>query len=220
MTNSRPLRLQFERQVKRLQADVLRMGALVETSCSLASQAIFEQNLSAPATIMAQEVETDRLYRHIEADCIGIMILQAPVANDMRLLSALLQLVRDLERIGDYAQEISQLATRLFVHQAPPCLPRLRGMFERVQMMVALSLLAITNLDATVGNDLRELDQVVNSDYESLYQTLAQGLEIPANVEPNLVLVLIIRNLERMADHAANIGQRIAFITRGERNSP
>ncbi|AFY62697.1 phosphate signaling complex protein PhoU [Synechococcus sp. PCC 6312] len=220
MTNSRPLRLQFERQVKRVQADVLRMGALVETSCSLAFQAIFEQNLTAATAIIAQEIETDRLYHHIEANCIGIITLQAPVANDMRLLSAMLQLVRDLERIGDYAQEIGQLATKLFTHSPPPCLPRLRGMFERVQMMLSLSLLAITNLDATVGNDLRELDQVVNSDYESLYQTLAQGLEIPGTVEPNLVLVLIIRNLERMADHAANIGQRIAFITRGERNSP
>ncbi|MDS3860416.1 phosphate signaling complex protein PhoU [Thermosynechococcaceae cyanobacterium BACA0444] len=220
MTNSRPLRLQFERQVKRVQADVLRMGALVETSCSLAFQAIFEQNLTAATAIIAQEIETDRLYHHIEANCIGIITLQAPVANDMRLLSAMLQLVRDLERIGDYAQEIGQLATKLFTHPPAPCLSRLRGMFERVQMMLSLSLLAITNLDATVGNDLRELDQVVNSDYESLYQTLAQGLEIPATVEPNLVLVLIIRNLERMADHAANIGQRIAFITQGERNSP
>lgn len=215
MTHSRPLRLEFERQVKHLQADVLRMGALVETSCSLAFQAIFEQNLTAPAAIVSQEIETDRLYHQIEADCIGIMTLQAPVANDMKLLSALLQLVRDLERIGDYALEISQLATKLFRYNAPPCLPRLRGMFERVQMMVSLSLLAITNLDATAGYDLRELDRVVNSDYQSLYQTLSQELEIPETIEPNLVLVLIIRNLERMADHAANISQRITYITQG-----
>lgn len=219
MTTAQPLRIQFERQLKRVQADVLRMGALVETSCSLAFQAIFEQNLTATTAILAQELETDRLYHHIETDCIGIMTLQAPVANDMRLLSAMLQLVRDVERIGDYAQEIGQLATKLFPHDPPPCLPRLRGMFERVQMMVSLSLVAITNLDPVIGDELKDLDRVVNSDYQSLYETLSQHLEIPDSIEPNLVLVLIIRNLERMADHAANIGQRIAFISTGERTT-
>jgi phosphate transport system protein len=191
------------------------MGALVETSCSLAYQAVFERNLTAPASITTQEAETDRLYHQIETDCIGIMTLQAPVANDMRLLSALLQLVRDLERIGDYALEIGQLATKLFSYNPPPCLPRLRGMFDRVQMMVALCLAAITDLDDGIGDELRQLDQVVNSDYDSLYQTLAQGLEISGSVESNLVLVLMIRNLERMADHAVNVGRRIAAITTG-----
>ncbi len=218
MTAAHPIRLQFERQLKRLQADVLRMGALVETTCSLTYEVLFQRNLETNQQIIQQEVATDRLYRQIEQECIAIMMCQAPVGNDMRLISAIFQLIRDLERIGDYAQEISQLATQLSAYPTPPCVSRLRGMFERVQMMLAMSLGAVANLDATTGRDLRELDQVINSDYASLYQSLAHQAQIPGSLEPNLLLVLIIRHLERMADHAANIGQRIAFVTTGERN--
>ncbi len=217
MYAAHPIRLQFDRQIKRLQADVLRMGALVESSCSYAFEAVFQRNLEAPQEIRRQEVETDRLYRQIEQSCIAVMTMQSPVANDMRLISGIFQLIRDLERIGDYALEISQLAGKLFPYPNPPCLIQVRGMFERVQLMVALSLKAVTDLDVTTGRELRTLDQVVNSDYAAIFQALTQRTEPPGPIEPNLILVLMIRHLERMGDHAANIGQRIAFIETGER---
>ena len=104
---------QLERSLRRVQQEVLRMGTLVEQSFRLSHQALFEQDADAVQKIGNIEKHIDLYYRQIESDCATLMTLQAPVAQDLRLLSALMQLVRDLERIGDYAEDLSEMAVKL-----------------------------------------------------------------------------------------------------------
>ncbi len=122
LNNPRPTttRTNFERQLKRIQQDVLRMGALVENSFLLARRALFERDLEAPNQISVQDKKIDQFYRRIEQDCVTLIALQAPVAQDLRLLSAIMQLVRDLERIGDYAEDLGEIAIRLFPYPRLP----------------------------------------------------------------------------------------------------
>ncbi|UIE40632.1 phosphate signaling complex protein PhoU [Leptodesmis sichuanensis A121] len=210
-------RTQFERQIKRLQRDVLRMGALVENSFWLARQALFERDLEAPAQITAQEKQIDHLYRKIEQDCVTLIALQSPVAQDLRLLSALMQLVRDLERIGDYAEDLGEIALQLFSYPTPFYMNQIKLMCDRCRAMLALSLAALSDLDADSGLAVKVRDDAVDLDYKTLYQLLAQQRDIQGVVEPIVLLVLIIRYLERMADHATNIGKRVAYIVTGKR---
>jgi phosphate transport system protein len=210
-------RTQFERQIKRLQRDVLRMGALVENSFWLARQALFERDLEAPAQITAQEKQIDHLYRKIEQDCVTLIALQSPVAQDLRLLSALMQLVRDLERIGDYAEDLGEIALQLFSYPTPSYMNQIKLMCDRCRAMLALSLAALSDLDADSGLAVKVRDDAVDLDYKTLYQLLAQQRDIQGIVEPIVLLVLIIRHLERMADHATNIGKRVAYIVTGKR---
>jgi phosphate transport system protein len=210
-------RTQFERQIKRLQRDVLRMGALVENSFWLARQALFERDLEAPAQITAQEKQIDHLYRKIEQDCVTLIALQSPVAQDLRLLSALMQLVRDLERIGDYAEDLGEIALQLFSYPTPSYMNQIKLMCDRCRAMLALSLAALSDLDADSGLAVKVRDDAVDLDYKTLYQLLAQQRDIQGIVEPIVLLVLIIRYLERMADHATNIGKRVAYIVTGKR---
>ena len=123
-----PIRVNFDRQLKRVQRDVLRMGALVETSCQLARQAMFERDLEAADQIIVSDREIDALYRQIELDCVNMIALQSPVAQDLRLLSALMQLVRDIERIGDYAKNLGEVSVRLFPYEAQPEMTQIRTM--------------------------------------------------------------------------------------------
>ena len=95
-------RSEFERQLHRLEQDSLRMGALVENSFLLAHAALFERDLESATRIESQDKQVDQIYRQIEMECISLIALQSPVARDLRLLSALMQLIRDIERIGDY----------------------------------------------------------------------------------------------------------------------
>lgn len=217
LEDQKPLRLGFDRQIKRIQRDVLRMGALVEHSCCLARQALFEQDLAAPTQITAQDEEIDRLYKQIEVDCVNLIAVQAPVAQDLRLLTAMMQLVRDLERIGDYAEDLSELAIRLFPYPNSPYIKQVQVMFDRCRAMLARSLAALADLDAESGLDIRVQDDAVDSDYEMLYTLLAQQTDVPGVVEPIVLLVLVIRHVERMADHATNIGKRVAYIVTGQR---
>jgi phosphate transport system protein len=213
----RPIRSRFDRQVQRVQEDVLRMGALVENSFWLAHQAMFERNLAAAEAIAKQDKQIDKLYRQIEQDCISLIALQSPVARDLRLLSTMMQLVRDLERIGDYAKDIGAIAIKLFPYPVPACIQQIQAMSLRCQEMVAISLAALTELDANSGLNLKVIDDDVDNDYEMLYDELAHRTETTDTIEPVLLLVLVIRHLERMADHATNIGVRVGYIVTGER---
>ncbi|HEY9858826.1 MAG TPA: phosphate signaling complex protein PhoU [Candidatus Obscuribacterales bacterium] len=217
MESQRSVRTHFDRQLKRLQRDVLRMGALVEQSCRLARQALFDRDLEAAERISQQDKQIDQLYRQIELDCVSMMALQAPVSQDLRLISALMQLVRDLERIGDYAEDLGEIAVKLFPYPVHPCMERVQLMLDRCQAMLALSLAALSDLDAESGLDLKAKDDAVDSDYQDLYDLLAHQTHIPGVLEPTVLLVLVIRHLERMADHATNIGKRVAYIVTGQR---
>jgi phosphate transport system protein len=217
LEDSRPTRMQFERQIRRVQRDVLRMGALVENSCWLARGALCERDLDAAQQIALQDKQIDQLYRQIEIDCVNLMALQAPVTQDLRLLSALMQLIRDLERIGDYAEDIGEISVKLFPYPVPSCIDRVQVMMDRCRAMLAMGLAALSDLDAESGLDIKFKDDAVDSDYESLYNLLVKPSQNPGPVEPIVLLVLAIRHLERMADHATNIGKRVAYIVTGQR---
>lgn len=217
-SNHNSERVQFDRALRRLEQDVLRMGALVEQTFRLSHQAMFAQNLEAAKAIAPLEKQIDKYYREVELECATLMTLQAPVAQDIRILSAFMQLVRDLERIGDYAEDLAEIALKLFSYPPNDCLPEIEVMSHHAQAMLAHSLAALVELDANAGQAVKELDDEVDHAYETLYQRLAYQRDIPGVVEPIVLLVLAIRHLERMADHATNIGQRVTYIVTGHRH--
>ncbi len=209
---------QLARAIRRLERDVLRMGALVEQSFRLSHQALFARNLTAAEEIPRLDKKIDRFYRQIESDCMSIMTIQSLLPQDLRCLSAFMQLVRDLERIGDYAQDLGEIAVKIFPYPPHTTLPEIAVMSHHAQAMLATSLVALADLDAIGGRGLKRLDDTVDNDYERLYQTLAHQRDVPGVVEPILLLTLAIRYLERMADHSTNIGQRVAYIVTGQRS--
>jgi phosphate transport system protein len=208
---------QLQRSLRKVQQDVLRMGTLVEQSFRLSHQCLFERNLDAANRIIYLEQSIDRYYRQIESDCTTLMTLQAPVAQDLRLLSAFMQLVRDLERIGDYAQDLTEMAVKLVKYPPHHALGEIESMSEHAQLMLATSLVALADLDPTAGKRVKALDDTVDDAYHKLYQILAYQSDVKGVVEPILLLGLTIRHLERMADHATNIGQRVSYIVTGRR---
>ena len=208
----------LERSILRVQQDVLRMGTLVEQSFRLSHQSLFEQDVDATKKLLVLEKQIDAYYRQIESDCATLMTLQAPVAQDLRMLSAFMQLVRDLERIGDCAQDLTEMAVKLMKYPPHEFLPEIAQMSEHAQLMLATSLVALADLDSSAGARVKEYDDVVDDAYERLYKAIAFLQDVPGAVEPILLLGLIIHHLERMADHATNISQRVTYIVTGKRN--
>ncbi|NJL90119.1 MAG: phosphate signaling complex protein PhoU [Coleofasciculaceae cyanobacterium SM2_1_6] len=209
---------QFKRSLRRLEQDVLRMGTLVENSFRLSHEALFHRNLSVVKEISDLDDQVDRYYRHIELECANLITKQGPAAQDLRLLSAFMQLVRDIERIGDYAEDLAEIAVKLFPYPVPSYMAEVEEMSHNAQAMLAKSLVALGDLDATTGSEIKNLDDAVDEAHDRLYQILAFQRDVPGVVEPILLLALVIRHLERMADHATNIGQRVAYIVTGHRD--
>lgn len=216
--NSNSEKTLLTRDIRRLERDVLRMGALVEKSFRLSHQALFARDLSAAEELPRSDKKIDSFYRQIEIDCSVIMTSQAPADRNLRCLSAFMQLVRDLERIGDYAVDLGEIAVKIFPYPTHPLLPEVALMSHHAQAMLATSLVALADLDEVNGRSIKHLDDAVDDAYEQVYNALAQQRDIQGCLEPYLLLGLAIRCLERMGDHATNIGQRVAYIVTGQRN--
>lgn len=215
--SSTTFRSALDLKLIRLQRDVLRMGALVESSCLLAREALCDRNIDAAKSLKKHDKQVDHLYRQIEVDCVNLITLEAPVSHDLRLVSALMQMIRDLERIGDYSKDIGEVALKLFPYPPHDAMDQIQVMLDRCRSMVAMSLLALSELDVEAGHEIKEKDDVVDDDYDRLYDLLVQ--QPPAgSIEPTVLLVLAIRYLERIADHATNIGRRVVYVVTGERN--
>lgn len=206
----------LDRKITRVQRDVLKMGALVENSCLLAREALCDRNLESAKKIKPQDKRIDQLYRQIEVDCTNLINLEAPVTQDLRLVSALMQIVRDLERIGDYAKTLGSAAIDLFPYPAHDCMGEIEVMLDRCRSMVALCLRSLSELDPEEGYSIKRKDDLVDDDYDRIYNRLISE-RCEGSVEPVVLLVIIIRALERIADHATNVGKRVTFVITGER---
>lgn len=207
----------LERRLRAVHRDMLRMGALVEQSCLLAKEALCDRNLEAAKQLKPHDKAIDQLYRQIEVDCINVLSLESPVTQDLRKISAFMQMIRDLERIGDYAKDIGEVSIKLFPYPVHPCTPAIQTMLDRCRSMVALCLAALSEFDATAGAEIKQKDDVVDEDYDTIYEVLVQTPMAVTTMEPVVLLVLVIRYLERIADHATNVGRRVTFIITGER---
>jgi phosphate transport system protein len=207
----------FKRCLIAIEQDVLRMGTLVEEVFRLSHQALCDRNLEAAAKIPDIDDTIDRYYHQIERDCATLMTLQAPVAQDLRLLIAFMQLVRDLERIGDYAENIAEIAIKLFPYKPHPCMKKIAMMSNHAQLMLATSLVSLAELDANAGAKVKQLDDTVDDAYDDIYAILAGTKNIKGSIEPFIILGLAIRYLERTADRATNIAKRVSYIVTGDR---
>lgn len=216
-TVTKSIRSQFERQLQEIQDDVLRMGALVEQSCRLSHQALFYRDLSAVDALKAHDRQVDFYYRQIEANGLRLLALQSPVANDLRLIGAIIQLVRDLERIGDYAEELGEVALKLLPYHPLPYIGEVENMSNICRTMLSMSLSALTELDAESGERLKLKDDEVDACFAQVYEILSHETNVQGSIEPMLLITLAIRALERMADHSTNIGMRTSYIVTGKR---
>jgi phosphate transport system protein len=207
---------QFQRKISLLEQDVLRMGALVEQSCRLSHQALFGRDLTAVDKIITLDTEIDKFYRQIDMDSAQLMAIASPVAQDLRLLNAFIQMVRDLERIGDYAEDLGEISIKLFPYPVHDCMKQLESMSHKTRTMLARSLVAVSNLDSDARNAIELLDDEVDNTYDLVYAQLGSQRDFQGNLEPILLLALIMRNLERMADHANNVARRVHYIVTGQ----
>jgi phosphate transport system protein len=196
---------------------MLLMGALVEQSFRLAHKSLFQREIGSVEQIPKIDRKIDRFYHQIEIECAELMAIASPVAQDLRRLSAFMQMVRDLERIGDYAQDIAEISLKLFPYAEHPCVPAIEQMSHHARAMLESSLAAVANLDGSAGPTIHKLDDNVDRAYDQIYQTLASQTNLQGSIEPTILLALTIRHLERMADHATNIAYRVTFIVTGSR---
>jgi phosphate transport system protein len=192
------------------------MGAQVETMIATATRAIVERDDALVERVIEQDSGVDRLEVEIDDDCHSVLARNQPTAIDMRFLVAVMKITADLERMADSAVNIAQAAAQL--NREPPLLPYIDvpRMSSRVQAMVRASLDAFVSRDAALAASVCKEDDEVDELYRRLFAELVELMRADTTNTPRaLHLLLVARNLERIADHATNIAEDVIYYVEG-----
>lgn len=195
---------------------LLRMGGMVEQMIGDSMQALVDRDPARSAAVIAMDRDVDSTEKELDELCQRFLALQQPTAVDLRFLVATMKMATDLERIGDSAVNISQAAHVL--NQEPPLkpyidLPRLAGI---AQEMVRQALDSFVHRDVDQAVRVCERDDEVDGLYKQLFrELLTYMIEDPKTTTRALHLLLVARNLERIADHATNIAEDVVYYVEG-----
>ena len=208
----------FENALKLLQQDILRMGSLVEEAIFRAIQALAGQNLELAHQVLEGDEVIDVLELEIEDRCMKLIATQQPMAKDLRRIGAGLKIITDLERIGDYACDIARVTKHIADQPLIKPLIDIPRMAELAQKMVKDSLDAYVHEDTKLAEGIAFDDDLVDHLHSQVFrELLTYMMEDPRTIKQATHLLFASRYLERIADHATNIGERVFYLVTGER---
>ena len=203
----------FEEELQILKQRLLHMGALCEERVHRAVAALMQRRLDAAEKIAAGDSDVNELQIEIDDRCLKLLALQQPMATDLRLITSAIKINSDLERIGDQAVNIAQNVVKLLPY--PPVKPQIDipRMAEIAQGMTHDSLDAFVRKDVGLARSVLARDDQVDAFKDQVFRVLLTYMMAdPGTIERCLALILISRNLERIADHATNIAEDVIFL--------
>jgi len=206
----------LDQDLDRIRQSLLRMGGMVEGMVSKATQSLLERKIELSQEVIADDRAVDQLEIEIDEVCHSVLAMKQPTAGDLRFLVAVMKINSDLERIGDSAVNIAQSVEQL--SDQPPLKPYidLPRLSQLVQAMVRQSLDAFVRRDAPLAIEVCKADDAVDGLYKQIFrELLTYMIEDPKTVSRALHLLLISRNLERIADHATNIAEDVIYYVEG-----
>ncbi|CAB4861056.1 MAG: phosphate signaling complex protein PhoU [Actinomycetes bacterium] len=212
-----PHRIQYRDEIARLERDTLEGIELVVGALDRSLEALAHQDIELAQLVVADDDRIDGRYLQIHQGVLSLFARQAPVAGDLRLLAALLHVIRNMERMGDQCVNISKLIP--VSGTAPPTDPQILSMMEEmgmaVRQIVRQSMKAFEGRDPEMAVDLAERDQKVNELNKAIFR---RALEVGNDLDLRewaMTMTLAARCLERIGDNAVDIGEQIAFVVTG-----
>jgi phosphate transport system protein len=207
----------LQRDLEHLAREILAMGGLVEDATARAMEALLQRDPAAAERVMTGDRQIDLKEIQVEEECLKILALHQPVAADLRFIVAALKVNNDLERMGDFAQNIAERAHVLSRKTSAEPPSELRPMMERVQSMVVRSLDALVQLDAQLARAVLAADAEVDAMHRRMYEHLQDRMAKNVERIPDYVQYLSVsRYLERIADLSTNIAEDVIFSVQGE----
>jgi phosphate transport system protein len=206
----------FHRRIKELERDILAMGETVIEAVHRSVDAL--KNLDTPGArqVIANDTQVDQKRWQLEEECVDLIATQQPVASDLREIIATLSIVRDLERIGDYAEGIGKI---VLMHGDEPLvrpLTYLPDMAEKAVGMLRRSLEAFVQRDAKAARAICDEDDEVDALYDQAYHDLlGYMIRDPSTITRATYLIWAAHNVERIADRATNISESVVYLVTG-----
>lgn len=211
------MRNRFDKELDLLNQELIEMGSLVERSIENVTKALIKRDIDLAKIVIAGDDDVDNMESNIESRCLKLILQQQPVARDLRLISSILKMITDLERIGDQAQDIGEIILTLSGEEFIKELIHLPQMAKATTKMVKESIDAFVNKDLKLANEVMDYDDVVDGLFVTIKDELI-GLirDDVANGEQAIDLLMVAKYFERIGDHAENIAEWVVFSITGE----
>jgi phosphate transport system protein len=206
----------LQRDLDTLQRDLLTLASTVEEAIHKAIRALQDRHPAVARQVIEGDNAIDAEENHVEEECLKMLALHQPVAIDLRRIAAALKINSELERMGDLAEDIAERALHLAQLPQLPFPPKLQRMTDLTTTMVRQSLDAFVNLDAQLARRVCRLDDEVDRYNADIIADIIDLMRrSPDLVEPGLSFFSAVRHLERIADHATNIGEDVVYLVEG-----
>ena len=207
----------FDEELKFLKERLLRMAAYVEDALSLAIEALKDQKEEPAREVLKNEENINLLDVEVDEICMRLLALRQPMAGDLRFITSAMKISSDLERMGDLAVNVAEQALELAKLPLLKPLIDIPRMARLAQAMVRDSINAFINRDEDLARDVCVRDDEVDAlDDQIFRELLTFMMEDPHTVQRAVALILVSRNLERLADHATNIGEDVIYMVKGK----
>lgn len=214
------MRNRFDRQLLELNNELIQMGSLIETAIEMAISALVKQDVEKAKQAIEFDIEVDQQEKTIEALCMKLLLQQQPVAKDLRLISAALKMITDMERIGDHAGDISEMTLLMAgseYEKSEIDFDLVKGMARETTDMVIKSVDAFVNKDLELARWVIDRDDVVDEQFDAFRRQLIQKInENVKNGEQATDMLMVAKYFERIGDHATNIAEWVIYSITGE----
>lgn len=208
----------FNEELGSLRNRVMRMGGLVEEQLQRAINAVINRDSELGLKVARDDYKVNRLEVSIDEECCRILATRAPAAMDLRLIVAVIKTITDLERVGDEAEKVGFLASRLASMEQPEDGYReLSTLARHVEQSLHMALDAFSRLDTGAAVKLAEFDQQIDEEYNGIArECMARMAEDPTTIKRGMNVMWVARALERIGDHAKNIGEYVIYLVHGK----
>ena len=206
------MRKRFDEQLEELNHQMLDMGTMVEDSIQKAIEALLKQDTELAQSIMEADALVDQKQKEIENICFTLLMQQQPVASDLRIISAALKMVTDMERIGDHAADISEMTIHLAQEPYIKNLEHISKMASETMWMLIQSIEAYVEKDVKKAHGVIVHDDIVDDLFAQTKQELIELIHVDKNNgEQATDLLMVAKYFERIGDHATNIVEWVIF---------
>lgn len=211
------MRNRFDRQLVQLNNELIEMGGMIEKAISDTVKALVNQDIELASNVIEYDEEIDHQEREIEQLCLKLLLQQQPVAKDLRLISAALKMITDMERIGDHATDISEITIELSKESYIKKLDHIQQMAKETMVMLVQSVEAFVNKDMDKARAVIVHDDVVDDLFNKVKAELIAMIHEDVNAcEQASDLLMAAKYFERIGDHATNISEWVIFSITGQ----
>ena len=212
------IRAQYDADLAALKTAVVEMGGCAADAVEAALEALCTADADAAAAVVKGDGRINSMQRDIEHRCMTLLLRQQPVAGDLRRISTAMKTVTDIERIGDHAADIAEIIPHLAASRkaGDPAVSDAIRMGQKAHKMLLDALDALTGEDEPAAQKVIAADDEVDYDFNAIKRTLAAEIAAdPAKVDAALDLLMVIKYLERIGDHAVNLAEWVEFLRTG-----